>query len=316
MGTAVGCCILSGTRDPTLSVGSKPTGVRFTWPSTGAAFSRQLGWLGFTMGWRWAWICLLVLTPCRQVSAAGFLVLAGQPRPVLARLDIRSGPGVRLDLILPSQPVAGVDCRYSLFGLGGTVVAPLAVKVVRLGPIAAVDGSVRIPVDLEIPVAAPGARFLVRAEKMVDSRREVLAEIELRVVDEAPLAELRAAVAAGRIQIIGESKRLREFLAARQMAVGSEPAASGLGVVALTEDRPDEGPPLSESVAVLVVCQDAADAMLTVLAKPSGAKWVVQAGLPHFRQLAEAPEAERELAQVFHFADQLTPNPSNVTPPP
>lgn len=264
-----------------------------------------------------AWLFLvLLLVPAVTLPAAGFLVLAGQPRPALAQLDIPAGPGVRLDLILPAQSLAGADCRYTLYAIGGPLVAPVASKVVKLGPGEIVEGSLRIPVDMEIPAAAPGRRFLLKAEKVADARRELLAEAELRVVEQTPLAELRAAGAAGRIQVTGESRQLREFFSARQIPSGDEGAGPGPAVIALMEERPDDRLHLADAIAVVVVCKESPDAMLTVLARPSGRRWLVEAGLPHFRSLATATEAEKELAQVLHFADQLITNPPDTPPAP
>ncbi len=274
-------------------VASDPSGAE---PGTGGGYCRSAG-LRLPAA---ALLFLLATAPGFGVD--GTFVLAGRPRPAAQALRVFGGRTVKLDLLVDAPLPAENRCVTVLYALGG----PLAVKVSeQTGPLvteSAREGGYRASLNLAIPAAKPGARFLLRTEFIAPTRR-LLAARELRIPESDPVADVRAGFSNRRVQVAGPSPRLRELFQNWQIPFSDEPDPLPTALV-FTEDAAEArpGPAAAGGMLVRILAGNAEGLILT--ARNRGGGWVVTARLPHAPDLSD-PEASEWFAQILRYVAEL-----------
>lgn len=247
-------------------------------------------------------VLLLLLSAVFCLGSDGTFVPAGQPRPKPDFLRVAGGMPAKLDLLMTAPLPVDNQCRTILYALGGPLAAQVSEQTGRLLIVADGRNGYRTSLNVAIPSARPGARFLLKTE-CLSPTSQLLGAVELRVPDFDSLAEVRASLIGRQVQIAGRSQKLRVLLNGWQIPF-SDRLDPVPGVIVFTEEPADPPPQLATTPHILVEFVSSSGPTLILTGQKSGAGWKVEAQLPRSHDLS-SPEAADHLDEIVRFIRKL-----------
>jgi hypothetical protein len=254
--------------------------------------------------------CCLALSAGSCAGAAtreglGEIIASGIADPLRTPIEVAAASSVQLDLVIPDPPPEDAHYRWVLFASGGSVTVAVAEREIPLHFNHDPAGGYRAPLEIAIPEARLGARFLLRIERLAPSK-DVVGAVALLVGPNDPGLEIRTLLDGRTVRIIGESREMRKTLTALQVPFLESPQASPRDVL-VTEDPAGAPPEVQQSACVVaIVSTGKGDALLATAERPAAA-WIARIQLPRNRGLETGNAAFPELVEAFRFLTQLDP---------
>jgi hypothetical protein len=236
-------------------------------------------------------------------TGAGEIIAFGAADPLRTPIEVTASSTVRLDLVIPDPSPEDARYRWVLFASGGSLTAAIADKEVALHFTRDSAGGYRSPLEVAIPEARLGARFLLRIERLAPSEA-VVGEVALQVRPNDPGLEIRALLDGRTVRVVGESKEIKAALTSLQVPFEDSPLAGPRDIL-LAGETSGLPPEVPQAPCVLAIGSvGKADALLATAEKPAAA-WIARIQLPRSRGLETGNAAFPDLVEAFRFLTQL-----------